>query len=292
MSATDKGTERETEHRASQHRVKVRAFSRPSPSTATNISNAVTIKEGDVFFLAQPNGSVPYRAGEGYGLYYQDCRFLDCWDVRINGQHFTFLMASADLGYAATHILTNRETANPDGTVIAQRTILLEIERTIGGQIEHHKPALHEAMTITNFNILPAEFDLTVSFGAHFEDIFEIRDLVTKQPHAVTCQVTDTSSVSLASRGIDEQWRSTSLSFLRVPSRLTETSATYHLRLAPDEVLTLSMSVRPAIGESIQTLQQAPKSREEMTILRAESASISAGMVRPYTESRHTQSSV
>lgn len=268
-ATTSSARQQESQSQSQVHRVKTRAFSRTSPSAANNISDAVTIKEGNLFFLSAPNGSVPCRANEGYGLYYQDCRFLDCWEARINGQPLTSLMASAATGYAAQHDLTNRAFSNPDGTEVPARTISAHLERTLEHDGKSESPVLHDVLTITNYRVHPVEFDLTLHFGADFADVFEVRQLVASQPSVVSRQVIDSSTVVLASKGIDNKWRSASLNFLQAPTTLTDAVVTYHLRLAPDEQMTLEMAVILAIGETPETQQRAPKTRAEIATLQS-----------------------
>jgi len=228
----------------------------------------VTIKDGNLFFLASPNGSVPGRANEGYGLYFEDCRFLDRWTVTLNGQRLTNLMSSAALGYAAKHVLTNRSMVSADGTLIPQRSIAVQIERTIEDRTGAGDPVLHEAVTVTNFAGQPVDVEVVITFGAHFEDVFEIRGLVASQEKNVVTRIADGQTVILAHHGADDRWRCTSLNFLRTPSSLSASAAIYRLRLVPDEPTIFSMAIIPAVGETLQTYPREPRTREEIANLR------------------------
>ena len=42
-----------------------------------NVAEALVIKNGNLFFLSEPDGTVPLGQGHGFGLYYHDCRFLN-----------------------------------------------------------------------------------------------------------------------------------------------------------------------------------------------------------------------
>src|SRR3982750_1852814 len=68
----------------------------------SGIARALVIKDGDLFFLSNPDGSVPIPNCRGLGLYYHDCRFLNGYELKIAGQKPEGLETNADRGYMAT----------------------------------------------------------------------------------------------------------------------------------------------------------------------------------------------
>src|SRR5689334_16792165 len=51
-----------------------------------SITDALVLKNGNLFFISQSDASVPVTGGHGFGLYYQDCRFLNGYELTISGR--------------------------------------------------------------------------------------------------------------------------------------------------------------------------------------------------------------
>src|SRR5256885_1386063 len=73
-----------------------------------NVAEALVIKNGNLFFLSEPDGTVPLAPGHGSGFYYHDCRFLNGYELRICGKNPEMLVRNADRGFMATFGLSNR----------------------------------------------------------------------------------------------------------------------------------------------------------------------------------------
>src|SRR5437660_11692431 len=67
-----------------------------------NVAEALVIKNGNLFFLSEPDGTVPLAPGHGFGLYYHDCRFLNGYELKMCGRKPEVLVRSADRGWMAT----------------------------------------------------------------------------------------------------------------------------------------------------------------------------------------------
>src|SRR5438552_3694918 len=63
-----------------------------------NVAEALVIKNGNLFFLSEPDGTVPLAPGHGFGLYYHDCRFLNGYELKICGRkpRSTFLRSPTE----------------------------------------------------------------------------------------------------------------------------------------------------------------------------------------------------
>ncbi len=44
-------------------------------SVTGSIAHAIVLKDRDLFFLSEADGSVPLKGDHGLGLYYHDCRY-------------------------------------------------------------------------------------------------------------------------------------------------------------------------------------------------------------------------
>jgi len=143
---------------------------------AYSIAKAVVIKQGNVFFLSQPEGHVPLTREHGFGLYYHDCRYLNGYELMVGDEHPEPLAARSSEGARAVFQLTTPEFQSVDGRTIDRETIGLKWERVIDAEA----CVMHERLDIQNFGFEPVEFILRMRFRAGFEDVFAIRGIVTE----------------------------------------------------------------------------------------------------------------
>jgi len=129
-----------------KHERKQRVLTKTTPSLAGSIADAVVIKNGDLFFLTDPDGRVPLKKGHGLGLYYHDCRFLDGYEVQLGGAYLDPLAATAGQGCLAVFELTNPDLRTADDRLIPKETLGVRWERTIAGQL-----TLHDLLTFQNY---------------------------------------------------------------------------------------------------------------------------------------------
>src|SRR4051812_14255914 len=145
-----------------KHERKQQVLTQGTPSVVQTISDAIVIKEGDIFFLSTPDGRVPMDEGHGYGLYYHDCRFLNGYDIKMAGLTPSILVASAERGYRSVFELTNPDLHLEDGTVIEKEQIGVEWERIL----DCEKRMLSDLFTLENFSQKSITLPLTFSFRA------------------------------------------------------------------------------------------------------------------------------
>lgn len=171
---------RKSSTRESQHKAKNGKNSLSKPSTframgargrPTNITNAVVIKDVDVFVLCQTDASFPLDDDQGFGLYYHDCRFLKGYELSMGKSPLNALASSAAHGYEAEFELTNRDLGSSPKSRVKKQSVGFNWQRIVQGS----KLSVHDVITCTNYTVEPVEFVLTFVFEAGFEDIFEIR---------------------------------------------------------------------------------------------------------------------
>ncbi len=141
---------------------------------AYSIAKAVVIKQGNVFFLSQPEGDVPLTKEHGFGLYYHDCRYLNGYELMVGDEHPEPLAARSSEGARAVFQLTTPEFQAADGRTVDRETIGLKWERVIDAE----SCVMHERLDIQNFGFEPVEFPLRMRFRAGFEDVFAIRGIL------------------------------------------------------------------------------------------------------------------
>ena len=75
-----------------------------------DITRAIVIKDGNLFFLTAENGFVPLEVGHGFGLYHNDCRFLDGYELTLAGRNSELRESNAEAGNAAILIFSNSDS--------------------------------------------------------------------------------------------------------------------------------------------------------------------------------------
>ena len=95
-----------------------------------NVAEALVIKNGNLFFLSEPDGTVPLAPGHGFGLYYHDCRFLNGYELKISGRKPEVLVRNADRGFMATLGLSN-----PDLGGLPKHSVEIRWERVASAKI-------------------------------------------------------------------------------------------------------------------------------------------------------------
>jgi glycogen debranching enzyme len=137
-----------------------------------NITDALVLKNGNLFFISQSDANVPLTGGHGFGLYYQDCRFLNGYEMTISGRKPEVLIHTAEAGFMATLGLSNPEL-NFNGHVVAKHAIEMRWDRVVSAD----ELTLSDTLLVRNLTTEPVQFSLEFRFDAAFEDIFAIRGL-------------------------------------------------------------------------------------------------------------------
>ena len=220
-----------------QHWHKQRVLTQRAPAKVRESVSAIVLKVDGIFLLSNQAGDAPSDAEHGLGLFFQDCRFLDEYELFLSGVAPTVLSASASRGYQTRHDL-----ANPDLRGLPKNTIGIRRERLIRDE------ALLEIVTIGNFGGERAQFDLALRFGSRFDDVFMLRGFVPRKAgHHVLAPVTGTDRVQLRADGLDGVRRTTTIAFAPAPRRLTRESARYRLSLEPGAQAMLSIAITPSL---------------------------------------------
>jgi N-terminal domain of (some) glycogen debranching enzymes len=101
-----------------QRERKERVLTQGTPAIVRSIADAVVIKDENIFFLAEPDGRVPLGDDHGFGLYYNDCRFLNGYELKLAGTTPQAIVSTAERGFMAVFQLTNPDIRMADGTLI------------------------------------------------------------------------------------------------------------------------------------------------------------------------------
>jgi glycogen debranching enzyme len=93
----------------------------------------------------------------------------------------------------------------------------------------------HERLRIHNYGRTAVEFSFSVEFDADFADIFEVRGVRRERRGQRVATQLARDGLVLAYEGLDGRSRRTRIVFDPPPTRLSESAATYQIRLYPGE---------------------------------------------------------
>jgi glycogen debranching enzyme len=135
-------------------------------------TDAIAVLEGRTFLLSDALGDVP--AGSVGGLVHDDTRFLNRWEMRLEGRPLSVLKSRAVDYYSAAFYLTNPEIAGLRPNTIACRRF-----RFVGN-------GLLEQIVAANAGLEATSFELRLSCGTDFADLFEMKSAVRDRSDQIT----------------------------------------------------------------------------------------------------------
>lgn len=128
----------------------------------------LTVKDDDLFLVTDTIGNISGCSVDdlkaSMGLFCHDTRFLSRLELQIEGRSPLLLSSTAEKGFLLSVLCTNPmidDRLRPD-------TLGIRREIALGG-------ALFEELEISNYSTTSVSFELSLSFGADFIDLFEIR---------------------------------------------------------------------------------------------------------------------
>src|SRR5437762_7650810 len=187
-----------------------------------NVAEALVIKNGNLFFLSEPDGTVPLAPGHGFGLYYHDCRFLNGYELKISGRKPEVLVRNADRGFMATLGLSN-----PDLDGLPKHSVEIRWERVASAE----DLTLVDTLLLQNLTSDLISFSLEFQFQAAFEDIFVIRGLFQGKHGTRHPPVWENSALSFRYDGADEIEREIAIHFSPCPDGMHRNIASYEIEL-------------------------------------------------------------
>lgn len=208
---------------------KQRVLTKGTPSVTRSIADAVVIKSGNPYFLAEPSGDVTLGGRHGFGLYYRDCRYLNGYELRFGGASPVTLVASAERGFSAVFQITNPDLRLENGRLIPKETISGRWLRVIDGE----RLALDDLITIENLGLESVELPLELTFSAAFEDVFSVRGLLEEHRGKLHEPRWEDGVLSFVYDGADGIQRRLDIFFDPAPGVFDGTTARFILALGP-----------------------------------------------------------
>ncbi|HEX7232040.1 MAG TPA: glycogen debranching N-terminal domain-containing protein, partial [Candidatus Binatia bacterium] len=229
-------------------------------SVTRSISHAVVLKDRDLFFLSEEDGSVPLKGDHGLGLYYHDCRYLSGYEFKLGAAKPTVLVCTGMSGFGATLELTNPDLRINNRDLIRKDEIGIKLERLL----DNDQPGLRDVFTCRNYGPEALEFPIHFVVGSSFEPLFAVRGLLRQKLGHHSPPSWSNGQLTLRYDGADKIERVLSIEFSPIPQSTRDNGARFEVKLEPSEQkeIRISFSItegaseireerkRPAIGLS------------------------------------------
>ncbi len=203
---------------------------------SNTITNELVIRQNNLTFVTLANGDVPIDDNSGYGLYFNDCRFLSGYLLKIMDMSPTQILSNDESGYQSLVVITNPEFRDCKGDTIEKETILISRNTVIPGCILEH-------ITVDNFNPSSVTLNLTIEFDADFNDIFTIRGITDPADGELLPGKYDQGKLYLAYQGRDGHLRNTIVEFDPAPTFVEANKCTFKLSLKPHDTRVVKVQI-------------------------------------------------
>jgi glycogen debranching enzyme len=218
-----------------------------APVLVTDLARkTLAVKEGETFLYSDLEGNLDHGGDEGLGLYSRDTRFLSRFRMRVSGRDPVLLSSSSERAYMSHVDLTNPDLFDGDVLSVPQQTLNIRRIRAINGR-------LFERARVKNYNAFPVELDLEFTFGADFEDIFEVRGMASEIRGTLEDPQIDEGTIRFRYLGRDGVTRTTRVEFATPPDSVEETEegvlAVFRLRLGAYQTKLVGITVLPIVGD-------------------------------------------
>jgi glycogen debranching enzyme len=187
----------------------------PPPELGTN---AIAVLEGRAFFYSDERGDVPQ--GSIGGFIRNDTRFIGTWVLTMNGQVLQVLTSSEVDYYSAAFFLTNPELDDA-----AKNDLAIRRTRFVGASVQ-------EKLSIHNYADRPIRFELRLTVGTDFADLFEIKDVVRNRSGQITTQ-NDPDAGAISFRFANDGFKAATTVSADGISRIEDTAFVWDIALDP-----------------------------------------------------------
>jgi glycogen debranching enzyme len=225
-------------------------ISRPPsfPSYCFMLTGAIALKEDGLQFISDQSGDVPADNPGEFGLYYTDTRFLNRFELRVNGQKPIFLSNAANKHYIATFQFVNPALLLIDGTRVRRQTVSIRRSRFVTNR------GVFERIGFLNCNHFDVELEVDMAFDADFRDIFAIRGFKTQHVAGQISVSFGGDDLVFQYRGRDNLRRLTRVMFSRQPEAISTREVRFCVHLKPQQFDTILVRIQPSVGRKPQPI--------------------------------------
>ena len=213
-----------------------------SDSTAEDLVQLLSIKDGDTFLVADSWGDV---LGGVDGLFSEDTRILSRLSLMIGDKRPSKLSfgLSRD-GAVFTFHGANLALPPVGGSSTPRGVIHVERRRCL------HGGAIFERLRLTNFGLDEIMTPIAFEYGADFRDMFEVRGLKRARRGVLEEPRVTGRSVVFTYRGLDDVSRTGVVAFSEPPWRMNARRADFMFALPPGRRMDLYVEAGPREMES------------------------------------------
>ncbi len=232
--------ERRRALRRSEHQRKERVLTQPRSATVARTTEAIVCKYKGLFLTTNEAGDVPHDDVHGVGLYLHDCRYLDGYELLVEGQPPTPLSTFSSRGFETVHYLANPDIPpKPGRPAIPQDSLVIRRERVI------RDDRVYETIELRDHGWDPIRARVKISFRSRFDDIFVVRGFVRDSGTVHRPRIDGDDTVVLGYAGLDGLERTTTITFSPAPTRLRSDSATFDVEIEPGKSAELAITITP-----------------------------------------------
>ncbi|HEX4697637.1 MAG TPA: amylo-alpha-1,6-glucosidase [Candidatus Udaeobacter sp.] len=209
--------------RSSSHRVDVRTR---------------VLKQGDTFAVFDRFGDIESFGTGELGLYHHDTRFLSRLTLRLGKDRPLLLSSTVREDNAVMAVdATNSDTWRDSEIIIPRGTVHFFRSKILW------EKTCYERLRIHNYGRAAVDLSFSIEFDADFVDIFELRGTKRERRGRRLETQLKRDQLVLAYDGLDHCLRRTRIVFDPAPTRLTESLATFQIRLEPGEAQTFRCAI-------------------------------------------------
>jgi glycogen debranching enzyme len=157
-------------------KLKIKVLSQPEAAVVKSIADALVIKDGKIFFLADKDGYVPLETSHAYGLYFNDCRYLSGYEWFINGSRINTFINTAEHCFKAALAAGNLSLKSKKHKTVKRNNIGIIWERILNNK----RLALFDEINLKNFSEDKIELQIEFHFKVLFEDIYVVRGFLDR----------------------------------------------------------------------------------------------------------------
>jgi glycogen debranching enzyme len=197
------------------------------------------LKHDDTFGVFDSLGDIIQLGFGAQGLFHCGTRHLSRLELRLGKARPVLLSSTVnDANEVLTVDLTNPDTFGGDNRLLFQSGLLhiMRVRFIWGG-------ACYERITLTNYAMTAMPITLSVSFGADYSDIFEVRGATRARRGDMLEPRIGPDWCELGYRGLDRVTRRTLLRFSPRPSELGAAAARFELALEPQNTAHIEIVV-------------------------------------------------
>lgn len=208
-------------------------FPAGQPAWIRDIRDAIQAKHNQVFTLTGQGGDMS-QDESAHGMYFHDTCYFNQIELRINGQPLLPLLGNAAHGSLSEFVLSNHALRMSNGRTLGKNMLGIQRTRDLEGEIT-------ERLILTNRDRQDIVLDLSLTFGANFKSIMQIRGAQEGKRGALHPPTYKHGTLRFIYDGADQYTRAASVSFSPAPDHTDGGCVTYRIRLRPQQRQTLTL---------------------------------------------------